>query len=242
VLVHLALVWAPISAEAATPEQVVAQVAEIAPMREIRVQKSAPLITEAEVLKVANGTPIASVQAGTNKAYGAAVIPLPIALLWAAINDETRHPGYTAVEYSELLSGSPCRDGRRVLQYLPVPIPMVSDRWWIGVLNGNSALYQQSGGSVRELYWKSSVDPTEVKTDSGKRILESAVPIASSSGAWFLVALDERSTWAEYYVRTDPGEGVPSSVASKFAAKGVRETMDAIVRFAQTGNPSCPVK
>ena len=31
--------------------------------------------------------------------------------LHTALNDETRHPGYTAVAYSELVSGRPCRSG-----------------------------------------------------------------------------------------------------------------------------------
>ncbi len=175
-----------------------------------------------------------------SKAWGAAVVSVPIAKLWAALNDETRHPGYTAVAYSELISGRTCRSGRRVLQYLPVP--MLADRWWIGVLTMNSKITQASGGSVRELSFASSVDASEVTSESGQKMIGKASPIGFSKGGWLLVALDERSTYVEYFVHTDPGGRVPSSMASMFANKGVRENISAIQRFAKEAKASCPVE
>ncbi len=238
-MLWLAIWIASVPAWAATPEEVAARLADIEPMRAQRIASNPPSVSEAEINKAAQGTVVTGVSSG--RAYGAQLIKLPIAVLWSAINDETRHPGYTAVAYSELLQGAPCRNGRRVLQYLPVPVPMVSDRWWIGVLSINGAMIRDSGGSVRELAWRASVDASEITTESGKKIISKAEPIASSNGSWFLVAIDERSTYAEYFVKTDPGAGMPASVASKLAARGGREKIDAHIRFAVEGHPSSPI-
>lgn len=226
------------SALAATPEQVQDRLAEVEPMRASRIVRSAPTMSSSDIHKAAGG----QIVSGTvgDRAYGAQLMKLPISLLWSAINDETRHPGYTAIAYSELLSGAVCTSGRRVLQYLPVP--MVSDRWWIGVLTINHGLMRDSGGSVREVAWRSSTDANEVTTESGRKIISKATPIGSSQGGWFLVAVDERSTYLEYYSRSDPGAGVPTSIANRLAARGVRENFAAIARFAREGNPSCPIR
>ena len=173
------------------------------------------------------------------KAWAAAIVDLPIGRFWAGLNDETRHPGYTAVAYSELLSGSPCRSNRHVFQYLP--LPFVDDRWWIGILYQNAKLERASGGAVRELFWRSSTDPSEVTSPAARRIIEDAVPIGSTRGGWFLVALDPYHTYVEYYSNTDPGPGVPSSLTSRLAERGVRDTVQAMVRFAKEGHPVCPV-
>jgi hypothetical protein len=229
-------------AHAHTPEEIAAALAAVSPQRELRIQRSAPTISETDIRKVAGGSVVASLLPASegNRAYGAAIVPLPIGRFWAALNDETRHPGYTAIAYSEILSGSACRSGRHVLQYLP--IPFIADRWWIGVLTANARLATASGGSVRELAWQSSTDATEITSASGKKILGEAVPIGFSKGAWFLVALDERSTWVEYYTASNPGDDVPGSMASMFVSRGVREAIAAITRFAQEGHPACPLQ
>ena len=67
-------------------------------------------------------------------------------------------------------------------------------------------------------------------------------PIGFAKGGWFLVAIDERSTWVEYYSWSDPGAGIPSSMASSLATRGVASTFDAMERFAKEGKPICPVK
>jgi hypothetical protein len=232
--------WTAIAA-AATPDGLSARLVEIQPQRELRMVR-APIPTEADLRKAAEGavvTQLLSASAGS-RTYGVAVVPLSIGAFWAALNDETRHPGYTAIGYSELLKGRACASGRRVLQFLPVP--MLSDRWWIGVLTKNTNLMQASGGALRELTWQSSIDPAEVTTDSGKKILAQAEPIGFSKGAWFLVALGERETYVEYYLHSDPGGSIPSGIAAKFATRGVRETIGAIQRFAREARPACPVE
>lgn len=237
----LCLLWASPLARAVSPDALVTRLAEVQEERQLRIQTAAPVPSESDVRKAASGAVVTGlVDGGGTRAYGIAVVPLSIGVFWSALNDETRHPGYTAIGYSELLSGRPCASGRRVLQFLPVP--MLADRWWIGVLTKNAKLMQASGGSVRELSWQSSVDAAEVTSDSGKKILTQAQPIGFSKGAWFLVALDEFDTYVEYFSNSDPGGNVPSGMASMFATKGVRDTISAIQKFAKEAHPACPVE
>jgi hypothetical protein len=232
----LLLCWLTI-AFGASPEQVEARLAEIAPLRPQRIEANAPVIDTANIRKAAGGAIVSGLEG--RRAWGVAVLSVPIGQLWAGLNDETRHPGFTAVEYSELLSGKPCESGRAVLQFLPVPV--VADRWWIGHLRSNAALARASGNSVRELAWKSTVDPAEVTSASGKKIIGEGVPIGSTRGAWLLVAIDRFSTYVEYYSNTDPGAGVPSSISSRLAVGGVKSAIEAMQRFAKEGRPVCPV-
>ena len=221
----------------ASPEQVEARLAEVAPLRAQRIEAGAPVMDPANIRKAAGGTIVTGL--ASRRAWGVAVLNVPIGKLWAGLNDETRHPGYTPVTYSELLSGKPCESGRSVLQFLPVPV--VADRWWIGHLRSNAALARASGNSVRELTWKSSVDPAAVTSASGKKMIAEGVPIGSTRGAWFLVAIDQFSTYVEYYSNTDPGEGVPAGISSRLAVTGVKSAIEAMQKFAKEGRPVCPV-
>lgn len=227
------------AAAAWTTDELRARLAEVADERTLRFHPKAPTPTDDDLAKAAAGGVVAGL-AADGRAYGFAVVDVPIGRLWAGLNDETRHPGYTPVTYSELLSGRICGAGRRVLQFLPVP--MLDDRWWIGILTPNRELMSASGGAVRELAWKSSVDPSEVTSASGRSMIAQGVPIGYSRGAWFLVALDEQDTWLEYFLSSDPGEGVPSSMRSMFATRGVRESFSAMTRYAKEAKPSCPIE
>lgn len=240
----VALPFWSLCAAAITPDELEAKLAAVESYRAQRVADGPPPIAMSQMKRTADGTVITGLLevpgSTAGKGYGAALVDVPIATMWSAINDETRLPGWTATAYAELLVGTPCADGRRVLQYIDVP--WVDDRWWIGIPKANRTLLRNSGGSVRELTFKSSVDPAEVKSASGQKILGIAVPIAYSRGGWYLVAVDARTTYVEYYLWTDPGPGIPASLASTFAQKGVRDNIAAIVRFAKEGKPSCPLE
>lgn len=235
------LAWAA-TAQAWTIEDLQARLSEVESHRGLRIQPSAPTPSDGELRKVVGGAVVTGLldSSSGSKAYGAAIITVGLPNLWAALNDETRHPGYTAVAYSELVEGRICHSGRKVLQYLPVP--MLADRWWIGILTKNGKVSTASGGSVRELAWQSSTDATLVTSDGGQKMIDSAEPIGFSRGAWFLIALDERSTYVEYYLHTDPGGRIPGGMASMFASRGVRENIEAIQRFAKEAKPSCPIE
>lgn len=225
-----------------TADDLSSRLQEIEEHRKLRVwQTRAP--SESDLRKVAAGNVVSGLlgSSGGSRAYGAAIVPHPIGKFWAALNDETRHTGYTAVDYTEILEGRPCSSGRKILQYLEIPVFGMSARWWIGIRKTNYKLQTASGGAVRELFWSSSVDPSLVTTDSGKKMINQGVPIGFTKGAWFLVALDERSTYVEYYVHSDPGGSISSSMAGMFANKGVKDAFKAITRFAQERSPSCPI-
>ncbi len=222
---------------AATPDQVVNRVHDVEPLRALRVQSRAPRPSDAELRKVAQGSIVTGLTGRT--AWGAAVLNLPIGRLWAGLNDETRHPGYTATAYSELLNGSVCASGRQVFQFLPVP--MIDDRWWVTTLRHNHKLQNESGSSVRELYFRGAVDPALVSSAAARKLMAKSEPIGSTRGGWFVVAIDAYTTYVEYHSNTDPGEGVPTSLATRLAAKGVKDTILAMERFAKEGRPVCPV-
>lgn len=222
---------------AATYDQIQARLSEIEPLRASRLERGAPRSSEEDIRKAAQGS--VSVHVDGYRAWATAVINIPIGKFWAGLNDETRHPGYTAVAYSELLTGSACQSGRAVLQYLP--IPMVDDRWWIGHIRANNQIARSSGNSVRELVWRGSVDASEVTTESGRKILSKAEPVGATRGGWLLVAVDQFATYIEYYSNTNPGAGIPSSISSRLAAQGVRDNIAAMKKFATTGRPVCRV-
>jgi len=242
VLIALLIGW--LTAFAVTPEELEARLVEVESLRSLRMATDAPQLSPADVHRAAAGSVVAGLADVEGNpapmAYGAAILDVPIAILWSALNDETRQPGFTAVDYAELIAGRPCQSGRRVLQ--SIQVPMIGARWWIGVPKPNRDLLRYSGGSVRELTFRSSVDPSEVTSESGRQIIAAATPIGFSKGAWFLVAIDQRHTYVEYHLLSDPGGRVSPRFASMFASRGVRNAIEAIERFAKEGNPSCPIE
>jgi hypothetical protein len=232
------------AAEAATLAEVEARLAAVEPLRPLRAVKDAPRLSADEVRRAVDGSIVTGLKTvpgqAYGSAYGAAVLDVSIGKFWAALNDETNNP-YTEVDYSELQAGSICSSGRKVFQYLDMPV-MISDRWWIGILTANSSLARESGGSVRELSWRSSIVLAEVVTPGAQRMAAAGEPIGSTRGAWFAVAIDAYTTWVEYFGVSDPGGAIPSSIASTAATKGVRGNFESIRQFAKEGKPVCPVQ
>jgi len=240
VLSLMAILWAATPAWGMSPDELEQLLAKVQHHREARIGKSPPLFTAADRKKATDGQVISGTKDGA--VYGYGILRSPISKLWSALNDETRQSQYTAVSYSEIIKGEPCKPGRRIFQYLEIGVMFVSDRWWIGVPRSNEALMRDSGGAVRELVWRASVDPGEITSRSAVAYRDAAAPIGSSVGAWFLVALDSRNTWVEYHVYSDPGSGVPTGLANRLAAGGVRDNFKAMAKFANEGNPSCPIR
>ena len=174
---------------------------------------------------------------GARQAWGLAVLDVDIGRLWAAINDETHHVGWSQIGYSELLTGQICESGRHVLQFLP--ITLASDRWWVTVITDNDALVKSSGGAVREVSWQANTDESELITATAKAKAAEGIPIGWSKGGWFLVALDDTHTLVEYDVWSDPGGSIPASTASWFASGQIPDLLDAMRRYATEGSPKC---
>lgn len=223
-----------------TPEELETLLASVEHHRAARIGHRPPSFSAEDRKKAVDG----QIQTGTQNGavYGFGLLKTPIAKLWSALNDDTRQDQYTAVAYSEVISGKACQSGRRVFRYLEIGVMFVSDRWWIGIPRANGPVMRDSGGSVRELTWSTSVEPSEITSASAIAYRDAAAPIGSSRGAWFLVALDARTTWVEYHVYSDPGAGIPSGLANRLAAGGVRDNFKAMAKFANEGNPSCPIR
>jgi hypothetical protein len=231
-------------ADAADPSAAVAaRVAETESLRALRNAQGAPALQASAWQAAARGeipTGLVSVEGvAARKAWGVALLSLDIASIWAGINDETQHPGFTALGHSELVSGRRCESGRHTLQFLP--LSWVSDRWWVSVLTENRVLAERSRGQVLELTWQSSVDPSEVTSERGRQIVRDATPLGWSKGGWYLTSVDAGHTLIEYYTWSDPGGSVPAGMASAFAATGVRNQILAMDKFVRSKLSRCPV-
>lgn len=228
-------------AQAITPEELEARVQQIEQYRADRIGLKPPVISETDRRKSTT-----SVQTGVDSngaIYGVGVLNVPIAQLWSALNDETRQSTYTAVSQSELVAGTKCQPGRKILQILEINIVFTTTvKWWVGIPNPNLKIMRNSGGAVRELAFSSSVDPSLIANAANKAFAETGSPIGYSKGAWFLVAVDARHTYVEYHAYSDPGSGVPSGIASRLAAGAIKDNFAAMATFASQGNPSCPIQ
>jgi len=229
-----------VAALAVTPQDVERRVAEIRPLRDLRITEGLPDI-EASHYAVAAGHEVSTALQSVpghraKKAFGVVVLNAPIGRVWAAVNDENSKVAYTKIGFLEVLKGEACVSGRRVFQYLPVRF--VSDRWWVVEQTANQRLFEASDGRVREMRWM-SVDDEPVSAAS-REWAEKGIRIAYTQGSWFLVEIDANHTLVEYYVWSDPGGNIPAGLASSFASGSISETLMTMERLARDG-PTCPI-
>ncbi|MEZ4320695.1 MAG: hypothetical protein R3F61_24655 [Myxococcota bacterium] len=163
------------------------------------------------------------------KAWGLAVVDTPIEAAWMAINDESRMGGRMPVSVSEVIGGTPKSTPRRVFEFLPLPI--ISDRWWVVDMEANAALYAKEP-RMWELAW---TDATSEANVAGTAMAEQAaqgVPVAWTRGSWLLVDLGDGRTLVEYFSWSDPGGHIPAG-ASRFGGSAVTQTLKAVADLAQ---------
>lgn len=239
-MIGLLMGWMSL-ASAADPAILATRLAEIDTVRSLRAAEGVPTIPASTYAELADG----SIHTGlvdvpghkAKKAWGIGILDAPIDRIWGAINDDGGSVAYNKLTSSEVVSGTACQSGRGVLQLLPVP--WVTDRWWITFVTSNDRLSTATSGRVRENTWASNNDPALVTTASGAEAMDSGIPIEFTKGAWFLADIDGRSTLIEYYVWTDPGGSVPAGLASRLAAGGIEDNLKAVTRFANEGTPAC---
>lgn len=224
------------------PEVVHKRLAEIESLRVKRIDAGAPSFSSSAYDKAAKGTVATGLIAidghKAKKAWGVAVVDVPIGAFWAAINDDKGKVGVTRLAYAEVLSGGLCGSPRRVFQFLPVPL--VTDRWWIAEMNKNAGLMTASSGRVREMVWATDGN-FDLPTPSSQEWGEKGIHVASTKGSWFLVDLDGSHTLVEYYTWSDPGGSLPAGMASSMAANGISGTMEDMANLARKG-PNCKVE
>lgn len=211
--------------------------------RGLRAVEGAPTISADEYARVAKGevvTGLRSVEGvAAKKSYGVAVIDVPVDRLWGAINDESLHAQYTALDYAELVKGTPCTSGRHVFQYLPSGVPLVDDRWWVTIRTTNSALAQASGGKARELTWRNAPDGSEVTSAAGKAYMAKGIMLGFTRGSWFVLAVNDHQTLVEYYTWVDPGGSVSPTMMSWFASKTIHQTFENMTSIARDSRLKC---
>lgn len=223
-------------------DAVVQRVSEVAPLRSQRLGDVAPSFTETQYRAAAAGevvTGVFAVEGNSAKVgYGLGVLDVGIDALWAGLNDETKHTGLSPISFVEVVEGKVCADKRHVLMVLP--LPMISDRFWVNENAYNAAIAAASSGAVRELAWNSLSDPaSHAMSADAKAAVSGLTPVSFNRGAWLLIALDDTHTLAEYHSWVDPGGYVPASGASMFATSGISDTFEAMETFAKKGALQC---
>lgn len=223
-------------AQAVDADALLARVDEIAPLRTHRRTAQAPSFTADDYRRAASGrvvTGLFPVEGHAAKvAWGLAVVDVGIEALWAGINSEQDQLDLLPVTRIELVGGRECESGREVLFVLPVPV--ITDRWWINRNTYNAPLADASGGAVREFLWESLSDPSShAMSEAARAEVEGLVPLSFNRGAYFLVALDPGHTLVEYHSWVDPGGRVPAGAASMFATSGIEDTIEAMRTYAK---------
>jgi hypothetical protein len=218
------------------------RVAQTRSLRTHRTSEAVPTISDKDYRAAAEGkvaTGITRVEGHSARiGYGVGVLDVPIDDLWAALNDETRHGDLTPLAHVELVAGTACADRRKVLMVLP--LPMLTDRYWVNENRFSTELAAKSGGEVRELTWASVPDPaSESMSEAGRAASDGLVPIGFNKGSWLLVKLDDTHTLAEFSSWVDPGGSIPTGPASMFATSGIEDTFESMRTYAKRGALPC---
>ena len=219
----------------AAPAEWEARVRAMDEHRASREAPDAPVIPKSAYSEALNGETVSGLVGVDGnpaaKGWGLKVLDLPIEQVWATVNDEGQQGGEKPVSVSVLLEGGRWQEGRVVFQYMPLPFP-ISDRWWATRLHYASELFSVSNGTMWEMYWD-DLTPTIQLPPPFAEMVEDAVGLAFTHGAWLLVPLDGSHTLVEYYVWSDPGGLLPAGPASRFAAGAVVDTLDTMERLAR---------
>ena len=170
--------------------------------------------------------------------WGVGVFPIEIRELYAALNEEESHTHLSPVNYTKILKGEDCTNDRQVMMHLP--IPMLSDRWWVTTQGTNPNLRQISQGQMAELTWTAISDDTAFTLDeTSQNYTTDAVWVTDSIGAWLLIRLDDTHTIGEYHAWSNPGGYIPSGLASSLSASGIEDTFHAMEQFAKSTDEQC---
>ena len=228
----LVSLWAGTAGAAKTADPEIAQVLETA--REwaaLRLDQEAVVVPQSSWAAPV-GVPRAGIErvdgVSAAKAWGAIRIQAPVEAVWQVLNDESRLAGKLPVSHAAVLSGDRHGD-RRVFEYLPLPI--VSDRWWVVDVRHNGALYEASAGRVWEMAWQDAPSEELARTPFAP-IAAGGVEAAWTRGSWLLVDLGRHGTWVEYTTWSDPGGSLPAGPATSFASGAVKSTLEAVAELA----------
>lgn len=204
---------------------------------------ASPAVTEKDYARVAAGEIVTGLEkvAGSSakRAWGVAVLDHPLDRVWAGVLEFSTRTDFSKTSFAQIQTGTKCGGKREIFQYLPVGVPMVSDRWWVAVQGDSAAVRLVNGGKAREYWSVARTDAAALRTPEAKEKAKDGAPIAFSEGAWYIVEIDENRTLVEFTVWTDPGGYIPAGLASSFAAGGVTTNIEALDKLVAAG-PNCP--
>ena len=241
----IALLAALATASADVPlSELEARLAEVAPLRATRLGSDAPVIPDSAWADVANGDVATGLVAadGTKarKIWGVGVLEVPIDAFFSAINDDRNKTRYTKLDTVLVLDGEPCGAERLVFQRLPVPF--LTDRWWVVQQRIHTTLQEQTDGRVREMAWRPPPAGLPPLEGEAAKAADGHLQITFTHGGWFLVDLGPKDgtprTLVEFWSWSDPGGNVPIGLAANLALGGIEDTFDTMSDLARTG-PSC---
>lgn len=170
--------------------------------------------------------------------WGVGIFPIPIQEMYAALNEEVQHVPTSPVNVTEIIQGKPCADGRQV--FMNLPIPMLSDRWWVTTQGTSPQIRQLSQGSMAELTWSTLPNlDTNTLPSHLTAYVQNGVHVSESAGGWLLIKIDEQHTLGEYHSWSVPNGYIPSSIASTLSAQGVERVFESMLEYAQTHTETC---
>lgn len=227
-------------AHAWTPEVLQARLDEVKPLASLRLSTIHPSIPPSALQTAASGSAATGLESVPGKvakiAWGVAVLQVPIAKLFSAVNDDLNKPSYSKLSHVRLLQGEYCAARRLAFQFLPVPV--VTDRWWVIEQRRNTVLNERSQGAVRELIWVKQADGTPHLDPVALAIANQGMQATENDGGWWLLKLDEQTTLIQFWALSDPGGNLPLGLVSQFAGGSIRETFARMEELARKG-PAC---
>ena len=139
---------------------------------------------------------------------------------------------------TEVIQGTACTNGRVV--FMNLPIPMLSDRWWVTTQGTSPEIRRVSQGQMAELTWNTIPNFTVSNLPSHlQHHTVDGVHVQESSGGWLLIKIDDTHTLGEYHSWSDPNGYIPASIASTLSAQGIERVFDSMLQYAQTNTEKC---
>jgi len=169
--------------------------------------------------------------------WGVGVFHVSIDRFWASINNGDRHAGKTPISFAKIVDGKACKDKRKMFMILPLPI--VSDRWWVVETSMNPNLEKSSRGTVREMSWKNVKDPKSYVAEEYRSQLHDMVNISFTQGAWVLTDIGNGYTLGEYHTWADSGGSVPADLTAHFVEGNIIKTMLAMEDYSRGTELPC---
>ncbi|RMF17192.1 MAG: hypothetical protein D6761_04890 [Candidatus Dadabacteria bacterium] len=208
---------------------------EVAPFRELRDRKDAPVPTDAEIRAALGGEIVArrGEIPGTSLDYvwAARVLDVDPKLFWLAIIDREHYEQLSDNIVESIITE---QQPDRFFSYNVLEAPLVSTRHQVLECFANRELYEASDGKIWEHYWHRASDVEKRIAEAlqspkleriGPEDVEKAVIVAHNDGSWMLIPLPDGRLWAETYSANDPGGSIPDFIVRKVAASSTEKTL-----------------